>query len=93
MEGLTEGRIVHYVLTRADAKEINLKRTCNEVGEGMHFPMIVVRVWSETGNVNGQVFLDGLNTLWVQSVNPDPTPGELKPNVRKSGTWHWIERA
>jgi hypothetical protein len=92
MEGLIEGRIVHYVLTEADVKM--LRHEDNNISEGMHCPMIIVRVWSETGNVDGQVFLDGPAGYWAQKVNPDPHPeSELKPNVRKSGTWHWIERA
>lgn len=88
MEGLTEGRIVHYVLPkRPDIKT-----------EGAHRPAIVVLVcpkeWGyPEGAANLQVFLDGTNdhssydgtTLWATSVqySEDPQPG----------TWHWIERA
>jgi hypothetical protein len=39
----------------------------NEVREGNVFPMIIVKDWGD-GLVNGQVFLDGSDTLWVQSV-------------------------
>lgn len=86
MEGLTEGRIVHYVLPEGRH-------------EGEHRPAIVVKVWR---NVNGkaaengccqlQVFMDGSNdgmsafdsTIWKTSVLHD---AEDSPN-----TWHWIER-
>jgi hypothetical protein len=53
----------------------------NPVAEGDEFPMIVCRVWSEK-TVNGQVFLDGNDTLWTSSVVEGTEPG----------TWHWPER-
>jgi hypothetical protein len=108
MDGLTAGRIVHFVVTEGTAGEVNRRRadrwdtppenwpagaqrhTGNPVYAGEHLPMIVVAVWpNEFGpnndGVNGQVFLDGNDSLWVTSVryDPDATPG----------TWHWIERA
>lgn len=85
MEGLTAGRIVHYVLPEGPSK-------------GEHRPAIVVRVWGQYEDAEGvpliqlQVFTDGLNdgftagTEWRTSVHHDPT-GE------QPGTWHWIERA
>lgn len=75
MDGLTEGRIVHYVL--------------NEGSVGDHRPAMVVRVWRANGTPqeNGicqlQVFLDGSNdqpgpydpsapaTVWKTSVVND----------------------
>lgn len=49
MEGLTEGRIVHYVLPDGNH-------------EGEHRPAIIVKVWNKTtGYVNLQVFVDGTN--------------------------------
>lgn len=51
----------------------------NSVGEGDVFPLVVTRVWdADHGTVNGQVQLDGSDTLWVCSV----TPGE--------GPCHWF---
>jgi hypothetical protein len=44
---------------------------CNQLVEGDVYPMIITRVWSpgqESGAVNGQVFLDGNDLLWVTSV-------------------------
>lgn len=79
MEGLTEGRIVHYVLPDGPHA-------------GEHRPAIVVKVWS--GNyVNLVVFMDGTNDgpeysgciRWATSIEHSAEP---KPN-----TWHWIERA
>jgi hypothetical protein len=42
----------------------------NEVREGQTFPMLIVKVWGDTPEaaVNGQVFLDGTDVLWVTSV-------------------------
>ncbi len=81
MDGLIEGRIVHYVMT--DGR-----------GAGLHRPAIIVHVWDKaTGCVQLQVFTDGSNDgpehahglLWATSVShsEDPMPR----------TWHWIERS
>lgn len=44
----------------------------NSVSEGDVFPLIITKVWSapanENSSVNGQVLLDGDDTLWVTSV-------------------------
>lgn len=86
MEGLTEGRIVHYVLPDGPHA-------------GEHRPAIVVKVWRQsdgTPPVNGysnlMVFVDGTNDnpnysgpVWATSIefSADPRPR----------TWHWIEKA
>lgn len=80
MDGLTEGRIVHYVL---DSGSRQLE----------HRPAIVVKVWNkEQGSVNLQVFTDGQNDdldniIYPTSVLPD------FDEYPQSGTWHWIEKA
>ena len=88
MEGLTEGRIVHFVL---------------DVGrwQGEHRPAIVVKAFRTAGEENIQstfedgrcqlqVFTDGINddlpsVMWRTSVLYDENAAE--------GTWHWIEKA
>jgi hypothetical protein len=42
----------------------------NRVQEGDVYPMLIVRTWGSTPEsaVNGQVFLDGNDVLWVTSV-------------------------
>jgi hypothetical protein len=87
MEGLTEGRIVHFVLPDGPHA-------------GDHRPAIVVRVWRQgdgtppaNGYSNLLVFMDGTNDgpnfgggiNWQTSVtfSADPQPR----------TWHWIEKA
>jgi hypothetical protein len=84
MDGLTAGRMVHYVLSDTDSP-----RHPSE-----HRPAVVVKVWGDHPNGCCQlvVFMDGSNdeqagdlTKWKTSVvySEDPKPG----------TWHWIERA
>jgi hypothetical protein len=56
----------------------------NVATPGDVLPMVIVRVWgeSEQSAVNGQVLLDGADTLWVSSrcqVTPDSTD--------KQGLW------
>jgi len=53
----------------------------NSVTAGDVFPMLVTRVWSQ-GYVNGQVFLDGNDSLWATSV----TEGTEERN------WFWPPR-
>lgn len=93
MEGLSEGRIVHYVPAEHDELLSKAHR------EGRHLAAIVVRDWkSAAGVVNLIVFPDGRNDmnerfssgLLVSGVlvesrahDPEGTPG----------TWHWPERS
>jgi hypothetical protein len=52
--------------------------TGNTVACGDLLPLIIVRVWPSNA-VNGQVILDGNDTLWACSVAEGDGPG----------TWHW----
>lgn len=86
MEGLIEGRIVHYVLSEGRSK-------------GEHRPAIIVKVWEAhraQGTVNMQVFTDAQNDFnavqdghsgmkWATSVHYSEN--------KEPGTWHWPERA
>jgi len=48
----------------------------NKVNAGDVFPMLIVRVWGDfpESAVNGQVFLDGSDALWVTSVSVGAGP-------------------
>lgn len=48
----------------------------NKANAGDVFPMIIVRTWGTTpeSSVNGQVLLDGNDTLWVTSVSVGDGP-------------------
>jgi len=49
----------------------------NRESAGDVAPMVIVRVWNEDpGTVNGQVLLDGNDTLWVTSVVPGDGVGQ-----------------
>jgi hypothetical protein len=82
----TIGRIVIFTVTALQAKEINCRRTIgneNEVYAGYKFPMIVTAIFQSSTNVNGQVFLDGNDVLWVQHVT------EMKEGEDPEGKWCW----
>lgn len=85
MEGLTEGRIVHYIMPGGKHRPAIIVNVHDQ----------------ETGSVNLQVFLDNLNDnagmdfnvsqheaglRWITSVLPDQ-------DGKQDDTWHWIERA
>jgi hypothetical protein len=89
MDGLIEGRIVHYVLLESYAHD-----------KGEHRPAIIVKVFESikaNGTVNMVVFLDGYNDTreeiagkpvlmaWATSVHYSES--------KEPGTWHWPERA
>lgn len=105
MQGLTEGRIVHYVLPDGDS-------------EGEHRPAIVVKVWSQSdpgqpdyATVNLTVFTDHENDYkrHKPDVHQDSgynnlfgTPSDglmwatsvtFDNDKKEAGTWHWIEPA
>ena len=44
--------------------------------EGETFPMMITKVWGNTPDsaVNGQLFLDGNDVLWITSVNAGEGP-------------------
>lgn len=96
IKGLTEGRIVHYVLESGRSK-------------GDHRPAIVVRDWKqENGLVQLQVFTDGANDeftnfVFVTDDKRDIATGDQSSNVvwrtsvhyseaKEPGTWHWPEQ-
>lgn len=91
----TPGRIVHYMLTAADAEAVNRRREHavesgimtqntgaqvhfgNPAAEGHVLPMMVTR--TNMNSINGQVFLDGNDTLWATSTmygGDEPEPGQ-----------------
>lgn len=98
---ITIGRIVHYVLTEADAATINAIRHAapgaligdpapgpqgNPVAPGEVLPAIVVRVWGPEC-VNLQVWLDGNDSLWKTSATQASSP-----DVNEPGCWDWPPR-
>ncbi len=83
MDGLTEGRIVHFVIPNGEHRAAIVVLVCP-------------KAWGyPAGTSQLQVFMDGTNDrapgydgggiMWATSVffSEKPTPG----------SWHWIERA
>lgn len=60
----------------ADAAAGYVAHSGNVAAEGDVYPMIVVRAWGgeADSHVNGQVLLDGNDTLWVTSVTAGDGP-------------------
>lgn len=92
----TIGRIVQYTLSEQDAQEVNRRRVPrrpdsdegaqfhvgNSACAGDVFPMMICCVWVPE-MVNGQVFLDGNDTLWVTSRHEGDEPGQWRWPVRE----------
>jgi hypothetical protein len=87
----TIGRIVHYTLTDHDVAQIAARRTGagdksigNTVTAGDVFPLMITRVWgpTEESAVNGQVFLDGDDVLWVTSRQQGDGPSTWREPER-----------
>lgn len=90
MNGLTEGRIVHFVLPASEGNL--LARDISPASAGQHRAAIVVRVLDqETGMSNLTVFLDGGNDQ-PSVIEPPRTMGfgsVFYDEYQGPGTWHW----
>ncbi len=91
MEGLTEGRIVHYI-PLADGGD------GAELASDRHCAAMVVRVFEPGGGPDGEanllVFLDGSNDGFGDTPN-SPTrwvTSRKFSETNEPGTWHWPER-
>lgn len=87
LQGLTEGRIVHYVLQSSDLPESHQ----HEVGKVV--PAIVVNAWPHLNRDDGYANLTGFPdhsnqglgaTVWLTSRVHDESG--------QPGTWHWPAR-
>lgn len=73
---LTEQNARDINKRRADAQVSDISRdesgaqvhVGNNVRPGDVFPLVITRVWDDN-SVNGQVLLDGNDTLWVTSIH------------------------
>ncbi|MFI5223396.1 MAG: hypothetical protein ACHQX3_03985 [Nitrospirales bacterium] len=54
----------------------------NEAKEGDFHPMMMVQTWVDGHGVNGQVFLDGNDVLWVTSRVEGTEPGTFSWPVK-----------
>lgn len=82
------GRIVLYRLQAHEAAQLNAQREKgvrpegNQLFEGQECPLLVVRVFNsenpEFQSVNGQVFLDSSDVIWVTSRQEGTAPGQWR---------------
>lgn len=82
MDGLTEGRIVHYVMTNGEHRAAIVVKVWSK----------------ESGVSNLTVFTDWTNDMKTSDGSPLQSGDMWETSVLyseepKPGTWHWIERA
>jgi hypothetical protein len=77
------GHRVIYMLDADDAEKVNRTWIFGNVRRGDQFPMIIIRVFSDTpdGAVSGMVDIGGHYTLWVT----------LRTAGNEAGQWRWPE--
>jgi hypothetical protein len=90
MEGLTPGRIVLYVLSAADCREMGTdgdgQYAGGDAAAGDTLPAQVISIADqETGCCNLKVNLNGPGTLWARD--------RYYTADHRHGTWHWPARA
>jgi hypothetical protein len=106
MDGLIEGRIIHYVLSKDDAEAINKRRhaaeshdlndgtqlnTGNHVMSGEHVPGMIVAIFpNEFGKG-----IPGVNVQCLLDGSDSywVTSKQFDNDLKLPGTVHWIERA
>lgn len=87
------GRAVMYALSEFDVTQIALRRETTDQNHhqrhmhalttpqpGDRLPMFITRIHGDGPDgcvVNGQVLLDGDDSLWVTSVSPGRGPGQF----------------
>lgn len=88
MEGLTEGRIVHYVLSNGQHRPAIVVRDWSNPAlpgsDGRVNLMVFVDGTNDSGAVSGKACEQGL--FWATSAHYDPAGTEHH-------TWHWPEKA
>lgn len=79
------GQIVMYRLSYLDIQQIaTLPGPNNYVMRGHKFPMVITRDWGSNAGVNGTVFLDGTDSLWVTSIQNGSGEGEYSMPIKAS---------
>lgn len=77
MSGLTEGRMVHYVMADGAHRGASVARVVDNVA----------------GVVNLQVFTDGNTDGFANEQGTYRVPDAPYSEEKEVGTWHWIEGA
>ena len=98
MNGLTEGRIVHFVMPSGQHRPAIIVKVWRVTGAGN------IQDPPENGLSNLTVFVDGLNDIKPSVSEMDISPVNnvtllmrvtsiVYSEEHLSGTWHWIEQA
>lgn len=99
MEGLTEGRIVHYVMPSHEHRPAIVVRVWRVPDSKGPEPILKV---PENGMCNLVVFVDGTNDVKkstdAYTIDPSPVLTIWETSRQYSEdpqpfTWHWIEKA
>lgn len=84
MEGLTEGRMVHYVLANGEHRPAVVVRVWHATGACAGY--VNLQVFTDGSNDNdADAAINGASVVWCTSVCYAAIP---EPH-----TWHWIEKA
>ncbi len=108
MEGLVEGRIVHYILGEEDTIQINRRRVPG-AGHSKNWSM---GAQAHVGNpvVKGEHYPAIVVKVWLHEFGDEPgvnlqvfldgndsfwalSKRYSEPKNEELGTWHWIEKA
>ena len=103
MEGLTVGRIVHYVLSEDDARAINARRIAtNQIPISEHIPGLQYHVGNsaEAGEHCAMVIVKVWNDqglingkVLLDGMDDYWVTSKSFSDEKKPYTWHWIEKA
>lgn len=82
MEGLTVGRIVHYVMPNSEHRPAIVVKVWNNING-----LVNVRVFTDGENDHFPIGWHSEHPDWVTLIRFDDSPSPA------NNTWHWIERA
>jgi hypothetical protein len=87
MEGLTEGRIVHFVMPSGEHRPAIVVRVWNDADMSKGYINLVVFVdgSNDVRRVLAEPLAEPVTTVWETSIYYSET--------KEPRTWHWIEKA
>jgi hypothetical protein len=88
MEGLTEGKIVHFVMSSGEHRPaiiVRVWRDLSGVPEGYSNLIVFVDGSNDVKRVLAEPFADPVTTVWETSIHYS--------EGKEPRTWHWIEKA
>lgn len=103
MEGVTNGRVVHYVISDSDAQEINARRYAADIPKDEKIEAIQYHVGSVvnagdhcamviTRVHNAEIGLINGKVL-LDGIDDHWVTSRSYSDEKMPGSWHWIEKA